>query len=122
MRDRRSIKVAGLGTLSAGLILTAAPTVFAANVTGGFSYAVADSPNAAVTIQNPALDRCYATQGNAADAHNRTDIAAQVFKDSDCKELAATIPPGRSDNMITFASVKFADQGPVPPPGTPAKP
>ena len=52
----------------------------------------------------------------------KTHMAAQVFKDSDCKQLAATIEPGQSDKMVSFASVKFTDQGPIPAPGAPVKP
>jgi hypothetical protein len=122
MRDRRSSKVAGLGIVGVSLILTAAPTAFAADPAGGFSYGTVGSPNAAVTIQNPTLGQCSATKGIASSGENKTDMAAQVFKDGDCKQLAATIEPGQSDNMVTFASVKFADQGPVPAQGTPAKP
>jgi hypothetical protein len=116
MRDRRSIKVAG-PAIVAGLILTA-PPASAADATGAFSYGTGNSPQA--TIDNPALGRCYATKGTASSGINKTDVVAQIFKDSDCKQLAATIAPGQSEQMVTFASVKF--QNPVPAPAIPGKP
>ena len=119
MRELRTIKMAGLGIVGASLLLTAAPTAFAADVAGGFSYGTANSTGGKVTIKNPVLDRCYPTKG-AASGINETNLPAQVFRNSDCTELATTLAPGQSDNMITFASVKFTDQGPMPAAPVPA--
>jgi hypothetical protein len=99
VRDRRSIKVVGLAIAAAGL-LAAVPAALG-NVYGG------EPPNAAVTLQNPILGRCYPTSRTADKGVNDTDITAQVFKDSDCKQLEATLAPGQSDRTLSFASVKF---------------
>jgi hypothetical protein len=75
-----------------------------------------------MSIGNPTPVRCYATQGVASGGVNRTDLVAHIFKDGDCGQLAAIIAPGQSVTMVSFASVKFTDQRPVPAPGTPTKP
>jgi hypothetical protein len=100
MADRRSIKAAGLAIV--GVALLAAVPAALANV-----YATGESPNAAVTLQDPTPGRCYPISGTADKGVNDTDIAAQVFKDTDCKQLEATLAPGQSNRTVDFASVKF---------------
>lgn len=108
MNNHRSTRIAGLGIVLAGLVVAAAPAASAAKGTGVFSYTVSGSPKAAVTIQSPTQGRCYATKGIASAGVNKTDMAAKVFKDSDCKQIVATIAPGKSDPTVTFASVRFS--------------
>jgi hypothetical protein len=125
MRISRSIRATGVGVgiVAVGLFLAGVTggSASAANVTGGFSYGTADSPSGAATIKNPTLERCYPTK-DAADGVNETNLAAQVFKDGDCKDLAATLRPGESNDAVTFASVKFTDHAPNAAVGTPIKP
>lgn len=103
MPDRGSIKVTVLVILGAGLLMAVPASL--ANV-----YRDGD-PLTAVTLQNPVVGQCYATDGTAAGSVNGTDDAAEVFKDNRCKQLEATIGPGRSERSFSFASVKFTEAG-----------